>query len=200
MRIAQRRPWRADRSTTDLKAALDSRQGGRRGARRLPVRAVHRAPALRLPNVVVTPHLGASTAEATDRAGVQAAEQVVAALTGGVVTNAVNIPAVAAEEMEVLAAVRAALPNSLGRLAQGLGRRLGRPGRSRVPRTYRRPRHAAARHRRSLSASSPVTPRRRSTSSTRRRWPRSAGSSSSRRRHSSAEDFTELVTRDGHLR
>src|SRR6185436_6885499 len=33
-------------------------------------------------NVVVTPHLGASTAEATDRAGFQAAEQVVAALTG----------------------------------------------------------------------------------------------------------------------
>ena len=40
------------------------------------------------PNVVVTPHLGASTAEATDRAGYQAAEQVVAALTGGVVTSA----------------------------------------------------------------------------------------------------------------
>ncbi|MCW3030822.1 MAG: D-3-phosphoglycerate dehydrogenase, partial [Solirubrobacterales bacterium] len=35
-------------------------------------------------NVVVTPHLGASTAEATDRAGYQSAEQVVAALTGGV--------------------------------------------------------------------------------------------------------------------
>ena len=54
------------------------------------------------PNVVVTPHLGASTAEATDRAGFQAAEQVVAALTGGVVSSAVNIPAIAAEDMEVL--------------------------------------------------------------------------------------------------
>src|SRR5436309_10435549 len=54
------------------------------------------------PNVVVTPHLGASTAEATDRAGFQAAEQIVAALTGGVVTTAVNIPAVAAEDMEAL--------------------------------------------------------------------------------------------------
>ena len=42
------------------------------------------------PNVVVTPHLGASTAEATDRAGYQAAEQVVAALTGGVVTSTRN--------------------------------------------------------------------------------------------------------------
>ena len=54
------------------------------------------------PNVVVTPHLGASTAEATDRAGYQAAEQVVAALTGGVVTSAVNVPAVAAEDLEAL--------------------------------------------------------------------------------------------------
>ena len=46
------------------------------------------------PNVVVTPHLGASTTEAQDRAGVQTAEQVVAALTGGVVSTAVNIPAI----------------------------------------------------------------------------------------------------------
>jgi D-3-phosphoglycerate dehydrogenase / 2-oxoglutarate reductase len=53
-------------------------------------------------NVVVTPHLGASTAEAQDRAGVQTAEQVVAALTGGVVTTAVNIPSVGAEDMEAL--------------------------------------------------------------------------------------------------
>ncbi|HEY2636043.1 MAG TPA: phosphoglycerate dehydrogenase [Solirubrobacteraceae bacterium] len=54
------------------------------------------------PKVVVTPHLGASTAEAQDRAGVQTAEQVVAALTGGVVSTAVNIPAVGAEDMEAL--------------------------------------------------------------------------------------------------
>jgi D-3-phosphoglycerate dehydrogenase / 2-oxoglutarate reductase len=53
-------------------------------------------------NVVVTPHLGASTAEATDRAGFQAAEQVVAALTGGVVTSAVNVPAIAPEDLEAL--------------------------------------------------------------------------------------------------
>jgi D-3-phosphoglycerate dehydrogenase len=54
------------------------------------------------PNVVVTPHLGASTAEATDRAGYQAAEQVVAALTGGVVTSAVNVPSVGPEDVEAL--------------------------------------------------------------------------------------------------
>jgi len=67
-------------------------------------------------NVVVTPHLGASTAEAQDRAGVQTAEQVVAALTGGVVSTAVNIPSVSPEDMEVLGPF-VPLCRSLGRIA-----------------------------------------------------------------------------------
>ena len=71
-------------------------------------------------DVVVTPHLGASTAEAQDRAGVVTAEQVTEALTGGVVTNAVNIAAVRPEEMEALAPF-VPLCEKLGRLAQGLG-------------------------------------------------------------------------------
>ncbi|HEY8305042.1 MAG TPA: phosphoglycerate dehydrogenase [Solirubrobacteraceae bacterium] len=71
------------------------------------------------PNVVVTPHLGASTAEATDRAGFQSAEQLVAALTGGVVSTAVNIPSVGAEDMEVLAPFLP-LAKKLGRLAMEL--------------------------------------------------------------------------------
>jgi D-3-phosphoglycerate dehydrogenase / 2-oxoglutarate reductase len=71
-------------------------------------------------DVVVTPHLGASTAEAQDRAGMVTAEQVTAALTGGVVTNAVNIAAVRPEEMEALAPF-VPLCEKLGRLAQGLG-------------------------------------------------------------------------------
>ena len=70
-------------------------------------------------NVVVTPHLGASTAEATDRAGLQSAEQIVLALTGGAVTTAVNIPAVGAEEMAALAPFLP-LAEQLGRLAMGL--------------------------------------------------------------------------------
>ena len=70
-------------------------------------------------DVVVTPHLGASTAEAQDRAGTDTAEQVLAALTGGVVTNAVNIAAVRPEAMEALAPF-VPLCESLGRLAQGL--------------------------------------------------------------------------------
>ena len=71
-------------------------------------------------DVVVTPHLGASTAEAQDRAGVVTAEQVTAALNGGVVTNAVNIAAVRPEAMEALAPF-VPLCEKLGRLAQGLG-------------------------------------------------------------------------------
>ncbi len=59
-------------------------------------------PLLELDNVVVTPHLAASTGEAQDRAGVIVAEQVAAALDGGLVTNAVNIPAVGAEDLEAL--------------------------------------------------------------------------------------------------
>ncbi len=68
------------------------------------------------PDVVVTPHLGASTTEAQDRAGLQTAEQVVAALTGGTVSSAVNIPAVGGEDMEIL---RPFLPlcEQLGRIA-----------------------------------------------------------------------------------
>jgi D-3-phosphoglycerate dehydrogenase len=71
-------------------------------------------------DVVVTPHLGASTTEAQDRAGIVTAEQVTAALTGGVVTNAVNIAAVRPEEMEALAPF-VPLCEKLGRLAEGLG-------------------------------------------------------------------------------
>ena len=71
------------------------------------------------PNVVVTPHLGASTTEAQDRAGVQTAEQVVAALTGGVVSTAVNIPAVAPEDMDVLGPF-IPLVDRLARLAMSL--------------------------------------------------------------------------------
>ena len=49
------------------------------------------------PNVVLTPHLGASTAEAQDRVGLEMAEQVVMALTGVTPPYAVNAPAVAAD-------------------------------------------------------------------------------------------------------
>jgi D-3-phosphoglycerate dehydrogenase / 2-oxoglutarate reductase len=68
-------------------------------------------------DVVVTPHLGASTSEAQDRAGTDAAEQVRTALEGGVVTNAVNIHAPLPEALVPFVP----LCERLGRLAQGLG-------------------------------------------------------------------------------
>jgi D-3-phosphoglycerate dehydrogenase len=80
-------------------------------------------PLFAYPQVIVTPHLGASTAEATDRAGYQAAEQVIAALTGGSVTTAVNVPAVAAEDLEVLGPFLP-LCSALGRIAVSLSRGL----------------------------------------------------------------------------
>jgi D-3-phosphoglycerate dehydrogenase len=66
------------------------------------VREPYDGPLLRAPNIVVTPHLAASTDEAQDRAGLIVAEQVAAALEGGLVTNAVNIPTVGADDLEVL--------------------------------------------------------------------------------------------------
>lgn len=71
---------------------------------------------LELENVVATPHLAASTEEAQDRAGLIVAQQVVAALDGGLVTNAVNIPVVGAEDLEVLGPY-IPLAAKLGRLA-----------------------------------------------------------------------------------
>ena len=49
------------------------------------------------PNVVLTPHLGASTSEAQDRVGLEMAEQVVMALSGVTPPYAVNAPSVSPE-------------------------------------------------------------------------------------------------------
>jgi D-3-phosphoglycerate dehydrogenase / 2-oxoglutarate reductase len=56
------------------------------------------SPLFELENVVVTPHLGASTAEAQDKAGQTIAEQVVLALAGDFVPYAVNVAATEASE------------------------------------------------------------------------------------------------------
>jgi D-3-phosphoglycerate dehydrogenase / 2-oxoglutarate reductase len=76
-------------------------------------------PLLELPQVVVTPHLAGSTAEAQDRAGVVIAEQVAAALDGQTVRTAVNIPVVDPRELEVLGPY-VPLATKLGRLAMAL--------------------------------------------------------------------------------
>ena len=61
------------------------------------------SPLFALPNVVVTPHLGASTAEAQDRAGVTAAEQLASALRGAVPMHAINAPVPVGEGAEFVA-------------------------------------------------------------------------------------------------
>src|SRR5689334_13461472 len=75
------------------------------------------SPLFALERVVVTPHLGASTAEAQDKAGETIAEQVILALRGDFVPFAVNVAASEASEV-----VRPFLPlaERLGRLFSGL--------------------------------------------------------------------------------
>jgi D-3-phosphoglycerate dehydrogenase len=107
----------------DHEALADALRSGKVGGAALdvfPAEPITEHPLFGMDRVIVTPHLGASTAEAQDRAGVITAEQVAAALTGGLVTNAVNIPTLHPEEMEQLGPLMP-LCTRLGRLAMALG-------------------------------------------------------------------------------
>ena len=70
-----------------------------------------------LPNVVVTPHLGASTHEAQEKAGTQVARSVRLALAGEFVPDAVNVQGGVVDEM-----IRPGLPlaEKLGRIFTGI--------------------------------------------------------------------------------
>jgi D-3-phosphoglycerate dehydrogenase len=75
------------------------------------------SPLFELPSVVVVPHLGASTAEAQDKAGTTIAEQVQLALAGDFVPFAVNV---AAGEVSNMVRPFMGLAELLGRFIGGL--------------------------------------------------------------------------------
>lgn len=106
----------------DYDALLDALKSGKLAGAGLDVFAsepMTESPLFELDQVVVTPHLGASTTEAQDRAGVQTAEQIDAALSGELVSNAVNIPKVGSEDMKILGPF-IPLAERLGRLSISL--------------------------------------------------------------------------------
>jgi len=86
-----------------LAAALDS---GKVSGAALDVFAQEPPPAdhplLKLPQVICTPHLGAATSEAQLNVAIAIAQQIVAFLNDGVIQNAVNVPSMSSELLEVL--------------------------------------------------------------------------------------------------
>ncbi len=89
----------------DEEALVEMMEMGHVAAAALDVFAVEPAtdnPLFKLPNVVCTPHLGASTAEAQENVALQVAEQMSDYLLTGAVQNALNMPSVTAEEAKVM--------------------------------------------------------------------------------------------------
>jgi D-3-phosphoglycerate dehydrogenase len=79
----------------------------------------------RLPNVVATPHLGASTAEAEENCAVMAADQLIDFLDNGNIRNSVNFPTVTLERTEGvrLAVANRNVPGMLGQILSVLANR-----------------------------------------------------------------------------
>ncbi len=104
----------------DEAALADALAHGPLGGAAIDVFAIEpttESPLFALENVVVTPHLGASTSEAQDKAGQTIAEMVVLGLAGEFVPFAVNL---AASEANATVAPFLPLVERLGRLFTGL--------------------------------------------------------------------------------
>lgn len=63
---------------------------------------INESPLFALPNVVCTPHLGASTNEAQEKVSLEIADQISNYLIGGSIVNALNAPSVNAKEAPLL--------------------------------------------------------------------------------------------------
>ena len=96
-----------------LRAALDSGHVAGAGFDVFVEEPATTNPLFGHPNVVATPHLGASTSEAQENVALQVAEQMSDYLMRGAISNAVNFPSITAEEAPRLKPFIA--------LAQGLG-------------------------------------------------------------------------------
>ena len=86
-------------------------------------------PVLHHERIIVTPHLGASTAEAQERVAVDVAEQILAILRGEPAQYAVNAPMIAAGDDERAVALHPG--RGEGRVARDAARRRARWGTSR---------------------------------------------------------------------
>jgi D-3-phosphoglycerate dehydrogenase len=85
-----------------LAEAIKSGQVGGAGLDVFVEEPLKNSPLTGLPNVILTPHIGGSTAEAQDAVGVQIAQQVRDYLQRGVVQNAVNMPSLTEQEYVAL--------------------------------------------------------------------------------------------------
>jgi D-3-phosphoglycerate dehydrogenase len=107
----------------DEQALVEALRDGRVGGAALDVFSAEpltTSPLFGLPNVVVTPHLGASTREAQDKAGDTIAEMVRLAMAGEFVPFAVNVSAAeASETVRPFLALSERLGRLFGSLAEG---------------------------------------------------------------------------------
>lgn len=86
----------------DLYDALESRHLGGAALDVFGTEPPGKIKLMSLPNFICTPHLGASTAEAQDKVAKDVAEQIVGYLLHGTVKNAVNVPSISSELMNIM--------------------------------------------------------------------------------------------------
>jgi D-3-phosphoglycerate dehydrogenase len=110
---------------SDLAAALKSGQVAGAALDVFTVEPPKESPYFGLDNVILTPHIAGSTAEAQEAVGIQIAQQVREYLKLGVVQNAVNLPSLSHEEYVKLA--------PFIELASRLGAFLAQAGKSGIP-------------------------------------------------------------------